>query len=1276
MERPGAQECLQGLAESPLVDTQSHFLPVRQRAQDLSRMKAGVEPMAHRRESVQVIRRQRQGSVGKISHFFETLLEGRQSAAEDTDSGRTTQEQQSCFPDVVGIEMVTTANQSSGQDIPCDDTGVDSSDKGLPEPWVIGMDNGLEPNVTCNRNVLGDDCHSGVENDCISEDISSCSQVQSTLKWTSTASPSSQSPSAGHSTPTSCDSQLPPNPFHEQVECDAQFLVQNSPPPTPDHTPDGSQPETRDVNVEELPCGHPTGDVHATSTQQVEDGFHADTAIAHFHLSWTEDLHNPMMDSAELSAETPIPPPPVPECTVVDVQPQDSASCTGECVIGVADAHNNTAVADAAEQDGELLSTQANDNLDSDEPHQPSPLPSNTQESGTEPSDSKEAGMEVNDPEGDQEMIHAQTSDSHVQRDDVKFDVNQTAEVAVDGSQTDDTQIEACQTDDAPSDEVQTGEVQWDDIPAAVVQMEDVQMKGKQVDGSSTVSVIPVLVQEPRTVQLSIASAHSLGEATEEAPLVYEATSVVALPWKCRESHCMMDVEFEEAPPSEEASVGITSEQGYENMSATEDIGSVADSADKKEVDQSPPLSDGIQSNLPPPISLGGADLGRELCHSGQPQVTHASTMSCPADADIQSPNLLSETCLPPMLTNRQREDKASDGKHLVKEDTVTDTAPLHVGDCDTEGMEKQQMVPTELTVPEPALEGPQTAVELAEKTEDAVDDQLAAAEDLTHAPTTECGPDNPMHAVREVSVKDSSQHLQQSPVYDQSQVPPPAADVVSGVLPVDSSALNTTRQPTWLTNPYSSNYIGLHSGDTRRWVQSETWPGSKQNDRRQGHYLAQGQSSYSYRSSHPALAFPPTVWDQHSLSPGSSPGDKHLPIPAHYQQHYQGYMQRGVAFGPSHHSDPPQWSVPEAYGARWDRSYDAGWATPHYSSDTRLYCGQMQWSAPQPQGTSGTGVSTASVKADHRLVEGGVGQHCKGAVPLSVPGKQQWEPGVGRKGTSASAQEWQTSSSQVEPTQAPGWAASQVSLHGDSTCEAPFADRTQPCLPALDDTPSVATGSFRLTAQASTGSAGGEAGWSTSTPTAPLAEGYSDSQRMSSPTLRNDSNEEGRVRWLAAEAAEEGHLTVSGLSGTASVDPSLQECAVEAGRSRDEYLQRRSECAEVALQLETSVWDKGEENGVLLSLSPTRANQTPPPPVKMTPRRSSRNKSAASGHGQDKRQGLHDTDSASRLPLFHIHRGRRFSRAKLLLFLLFVLVVVFVGLQLFVGHVGWMPSL
>ena len=1274
MERPGAQECLQGSAESPLVDTQSHFLPVRQRAQDLSRMKAGVEPMAHRRESVQVIRRQRQGSVGKISHFFEALQEGRKSAAECTDGGNATQEQQSCFPDVVGIEVVTTSNQSSGQDIPCDDTAVESSDKGLPEPEMFSMEYGVKPNATCSRNVFGDDRHSGVENDCISEDISSCSQVQSTLKWTSTAT--SQSPSAGSSTPTTCDSQLPANPFHEQVQRDTQFFVQNTPPPIPDHTPDGSQPEARDVNVEELPCGHHEEDVYTTSTQQVEDGFHADTAVAHFHLSWTEDLHKPTMDSPELSAETLIPTPPVPECVGVDVQPQDSASCAGECVIGVPDAHNNSTVADAAEQDGELLSTQANDNLDSDEPHQPSPLPSNTQESGSEPSDSKEVDMEVNDLEGDQEIIHAQTSDTHVPRDDVKWDVNQTAEVAVDGIQTDDTQIEAPQTGDVPSEEVQTDQVQWDDIPTAVVQTGDVEMKGKQVDGSSTMSAIPVLVQEPRTVQLSVASAHSVGEATEEAQLVYEATSVVALPWRCRESHCMMDVEFEDVPPSEETSVGITTEQGCENMNATDDIGSVADSADKKEINQSPPLSDGIPSGLPPPVSLGRVDLGKEPCYSGQPQVTQVSAMSCLADAGIQSPHLLSETCLPPVLTSRQRKDKASDGKHLVKEDTVTGTAPLHVGDCDTEGGKKQQVIPTELTVHEPALEGPQTAMELTEKTEDTVDDQLAAAEDLMHAPTTECAPDKPVHAVSEASVTDSNQHSQQSPAYGLTRVCPPAADVVSGPLPVDSSALNTTRQPTGLTNPYSSNYIGLHSGDTRRWVQSETWPGSKQNDRRQGHYLAQGQSSYQYRSSYPTLAFPPTAWDQHPLSPQSSPSGRHLPIPVHYQQHYQGYTQRGVAFGPTHHFDPPQWSTPEAYGARWDCSYDARWPAPHYSSDTRLYSGQMQWSSPQPQHTSGTNVSTASVKADHRPVEGCAGQHYKEVVPPSVPQKQQWEPGVSRKGSSAGEREWQMSSLQVEPTQAPGRAASQVGLHGDSICEAPFADRTQPCLPALDDTPSAATGSSRHAVQASTGSAEGKAGWSMCAPTASLAEGCSDSQRMSSQTLSNGNNEEGRVQWLAAGAAEEGCLTISGLSSTSSVDPSLQECAVEAGRFCDEYLQRRSECAEVALQLETSVWDKGEENGVLLSLSPTRANQTPPPPVKMTPRRPTRNKPAAGGHVQDRRQGLHDTDSASRLPLFHIHRGRSFSRTKLLLFMLFVLVVVFMGLQLFVGHVGWMPSL
>ena len=106
----------------------SHFLPVRQRAQDLNGRNASVEMTTHRWESVQVMERQRQGSVSKISHFFEVLHEARVPSTEDTDGGNTLQEQQtgSCSPDVVGSELVTAAHQTGGQDIPCDDAAVDS----------------------------------------------------------------------------------------------------------------------------------------------------------------------------------------------------------------------------------------------------------------------------------------------------------------------------------------------------------------------------------------------------------------------------------------------------------------------------------------------------------------------------------------------------------------------------------------------------------------------------------------------------------------------------------------------------------------------------------------------------------------------------------------------------------------------------------------------------------------------------------------------------------------------------------------------------------------------------------------------------------------------------------------------------------------------------------------------------------------------------------------------------------------------------------------------
>lgn len=1256
-----------------MVDTRSHFLPVRQRAQEFSGRRVSVEPMTHRRESVQVIERRRQGSVGKISHFFEALHEGRKSSTEDTDSGDTLREE-SCSPDGVGTEVVAADHQSSDHNIPCDDTAVQSIDEGLPEEEMFGMKNGVELGLTCNETVLEEDHQLTANTDCSSEDISSCLQVQSPLKWTSAATCSSQSLSASHSTAASCDSQLPTHPSHEQVEHSSQFFVQGSPPPSLDHSPDISHPKAEDRDIERLPCGHYTGDVHRASTQQVEDGFHGDTSVA--HLLWTKDLDKSVsvVDSLQPSNEMLVSTHTVPECAVVGVQSQESASMTEECDFGILDAQSISAVTSPTEHDREeleLVSAQATNNMANDELHQLSSLTSHAIEDGIEPSGTNEACTPVNYTECGQQVIHDQTRGVNNQRGEVKPDETQTAETTMNSVQTEDTRIEALKTSDDCSDEVQ-----WDAVPTSAVQTDSMQtvnvlMKGQRVDSGSTVLPVTVQVQEPETIQLSTVSAHSIGEATEEASHVYEATSVVALPQKHRESLCTIDIEFDDAPPNEEVSDTVTSEHACENVNSTMDTGSAADSDDKTGVDRSLPSSDGFQSSLPLPVSLEEVDLEQGPCYSEQSHVTGASTKSLPADAPTP---ILSGTDLPPVLITRQKEDEAFDDMHLVKDDSVTDTVPLNVGDCDGEGVKEQQMTPVEHTVQETVLDVPQTSLEPEMRSEDVIDDQLAAADESIHAPIAKHALDSQVQAVREASIEHTSQNLQQSPVHGWSPLSPPAADVVSGPLPCDSLTLNSSELPSQLTSPYSSNYISVYNGDPQRWVQSETWAGSKQNERRQDHYLAHGQSSYQIQSPYPPLPFRPTMRDQRPPSLHSSWGGKHLPTQTHYQQQEVRHTQHRPAFGPFHHFQPPQRTIPAAYGGGWAYSDHPEWHAPHYSSDIHLYSVHTQRTVPRSPDTIGTGARPVLSKADSGQVEDGASQHYSGIVS---PGKQLWGISGGREHSSGHGQEWRTTLSEGELAQAPSTGdASQPCLHGESTCEVPLIDRTQPCLSVWGDTRNVAVGGSQYDMQAVTVSVEGKTGRSTSTPTASLEEGSSNSLHMPS-TPSSGSMHEGRVWWPAGGATKALWPPVHGLSGMASAGPALQECRVEIGsneRLHDDYFQRRSDCPEVALQLETSVWDEGEENGMLLS----PANQTPPSPAKMTPRRPKRHKSAANGGKQDKRQGvLSSTDSTSRLPLFHTPRGGGMSsRTKLLLLLLFVLVVVFMGLQMFVGHIGWMPSL
>ena len=104
----------------------------------------------------------------------------------------------------------------------------------------------MEPSITCSGSVLGDDRHSTFYTDVSTEDNSNCSQGESSLKLTSAATGSSQSPSAGQTTPSDCDSHHPTTPLsHDQVEDRVQVVMRDSPPPVPDHPADDSQPQGR-----------------------------------------------------------------------------------------------------------------------------------------------------------------------------------------------------------------------------------------------------------------------------------------------------------------------------------------------------------------------------------------------------------------------------------------------------------------------------------------------------------------------------------------------------------------------------------------------------------------------------------------------------------------------------------------------------------------------------------------------------------------------------------------------------------------------------------------------------------------------------------------------------------------------------------------------------------------------------------------------------------------------------------------------------------------------
>ena len=1290
------QGCLEGLAESPLVDTRSHFLPVRQRAQDLNGRNASVEMTTHRRESVQVMERQRQGSVSKISHFFEVLHEARVPSTEDTDGGNTLQEQQmdSCSPDVVGSELVTAAHQTGGQDIPCDDAAVDSSDTGLPEP-VLALENGMEPSITCSGSVLGDDHHSTFYTDVSTEDYSNCSQGESSLKLTSAATSSSQSPSAGQTTPSDCDSHHPTTPLsHDQVEDRVQVVMRDSPPPVPDHPADDSQPKAEGVDMKRLPSNHYTGDMHTTYTQEVEDRLHGDTS-ADCHLSWTQDLHESVSVTKppQLSIETLIPTTPTPECTVVGVlSNEDQASYPSESVIDVPDIHSGPSVVSATDHDKEELELSvaaSSDNTASDELlHQLFTLTSNAQESDIELGASKEDGMQVNGPDDDQEVISTQTSGIHEEGGKVKPDMSQTTEtMTVNSVQTDDTQIAAHKANDVLSDEVECDAMSTAMIAVQRENMEtsDVAMNDQQVDGSSAESPVTVQVQEPEIARLSVASAHSMEEVTEEALRVYETTSVVGLPQKYRESCCVMYIEFDNVPPMAEASVSVTSEQVCEN--ATVDTGSATDCADSKAVGQPPPLSDAIQSSLS--LAMSQVGLQPVTWCSEQSQVTHLSTKTPPACTNAHSPPFPSGTPLPPVQITRQKEDNATKDEHQVNEDNINGTAPLNMNDCDREGVKTEPKNAVEQTMQETVLDRTCTAPDLKERSADVENIQFVSHDYYTHAPTAKSAPDSHVQAVNETSATVSDQHLQQSPMICQSTLPSHGPAMVSGPPSDDFPTLNPSWPPTPLTSSYSSDSACLYNGDSQRWAQPGMWPSRQHDDRRQDQHLLQGHSypmqghSYPIQPPCPPLPYSPTMWNQgFSSSQYGHSGTVRLPPHPHYQQHYRRHAQHGTAFGPSHHFEPPQKTIPAPFAADWTRSDYPEWGALQYGRDAHLYGGQVQRPVLRPPSFSGSGgASPVLLKADRGQVEDGVGQYYRQALPLYEEGKQVsgGSGGGNSKSSSSHGLEWYTSSSEGEPTQAPTTGgAAQLGLRGDSTCEASLVDITQPCRPVWDDSGGLGGSRFEL--QASTNFVEVQTSQSTIAPSASPAVRYSDSLQMSSSTLNNGICQEGKMQWQAEGAGS--CLSVDGGSGKAPADPSLHERAADtesAWKFCDEYFQRRSECPEVALQLETSVWDEnGEENGMLLSLSPTMANQTLLTSAKMTPRRPTRHKSpAASGQQQIKRQGLYDTDSTSRLPLFHTPRGRgTTSWTKLLFILLFVFVIAFMGLQLFVGHVGWLPSL
>lgn len=1291
MELLEVQGCLEGSAESPLVDTQSHFLPVRQRAQDLNGRNTGVEMTTHRRESVQVIERQRLGSVGKISHFFEALHEGRVSSADDIDGGNTMQEQQtgSCSPDVVGSELVTAAHQSGGQDIPCDDPAVHSSEKGLPEP-VLALENGVEPSITCNDSILGDDSHSTIDTDYSAEDNSNCSQGESSLKLTSAATSSSQPPSAGLATSSDCDSHHPTSLSQDQVEDHVQVVMRDSPPPAQDHPADASQPKAEGVDMKELPSSHCTGDMHTTTTQEVEDGFHGDTGTE-CHRSRTEDLHGSVSVAKppQLSIETLIPATPIPECTVVGVlSNEDQAAYPPECVTDVPDTHSGSSVVSAADHDKEeqelSAAAQSSDNTTSDELlHQLFTLPSNAKESDIEPSASKEDGMQVNVPDDDdQEVISNQTSGIHEQGGEVKPDISEITEtMTVNSVQTDDTQIAAHKTNDVLSDEVECDAISSTAMIAVQrekMETSDAVMNDQQLDGSSTESAVTVQVREPEIAGLSIASAHSMAEVTEEALLVYETTSVVGLPQKHRESRCVMYIEFYNVPPIAEASISVTSEQVCEN--ATVDTASATDCATNSQaVGQPPLLSDTIQSNLS--LSVSQVGIPPVTWCSEQSQVTHVSTKTPPACTNAHSPPFPSGTPLPPVQITREN---AAKDEHLVKEDSINGTAPLNMNDCDRQGVKTEPKTAVEQTMHEAVLDRPCTAPDLKERRADVENTQFVSHDYYTHALTAESAPDSLVQAVSETPTTVSGQHLQQSPVIGQSTLPSPGPAVVSGPPPDDFPALNPSGPPTSLPSSYSSDYTCLYNGDSQRWAQSGMWPGRQHNDRRQDHYLLQGHS-YLMQRPCPPLSYFPTVRNQGFSSLHYGHSGKRLPPHPHFQQHDRRHAQHGTAFGPSHHFEPPQRTIPAPFAAEWTRSDCPEWGALQYGRDAHLYSGQVQRPVLQPPSFSGSGgASPVLLNADCGQVEDGVGQYYRRALPLYEQGKQGWGGSGGGNSKSSSSQgiEWYTSSSDGEPTQAPTTGrASQLRLHGDSTSEASLVDITQPCHPVWADSGGLAADGSRFESQASTDSVEVQTGQSTFAPSASPGVRYSDSLQMSSSTLNDDICQEGKVQWLAEDAGSFPSVDAAG-SGMAPADPSLQECAGDtesAWRFREEYFQRRSECAEVALQLETSVWDEnGEETGMLLSLSPTTANQTMLSPAKVTPRRPTRHKSAAASDWQQiNRQGLYDTDSTSRLPLFHTPRGRgTISWTKMLFILFFVFVIVFMGLQLFVGHVGWLPSL